>query len=234
MPRGPSRPGDRFRRLISLISCTWDVHRPVPRVSTGAHPRRMRCGIRWARGRHAAICIFQWHRSATIIGGRRREEAESRRLPSPPVLVSEPGPAGIMPIPGTFMRRRHAVTPTRIGKRRRRARAIASALRRSFAHRDARPCGSFRRAFTALPSNAPSSLTRHPRIRTRTADARPNCMTLTGIARPQPGGEPGRIVVAFRLKARRRWASAPPRGLRPLHHPAPGGPCIHSGQPSRF
>ena len=100
---------------------------------------------------------------------------------------------------------------------------MASVCQRSFADRDARPCGSFRRAFPAWPCNIPSSRTRHPRIRTRAADARPDCMALPRIARPQPGGEPRRIVVAFRPKARRRRASAPPRGLRRLHHPAPGG-----------
>ena len=67
------------------------------------------------------------------------------------LLVSEPGPAWIMPVAGTFMRGPH--------------------------------------------------------------DARPECMAAPRIARPQPGGEAGRICAAFRRIARRRMPSALLRGL---------------------
>ena len=89
--------------------------------------------------------------------------------PSPFLPVSEPGPAWIMPVAGTFMRRRHAARPEHMGS---------------------------------------------PRI-----------------ARPQPGGESGRIRAAFRRIARRRMPSAPPRGLHlaeaPVQDPQsmPGKAC---------
>ena len=67
------------------------------------------------------------------------------------LLVSEPGPAWIMPVAGTFMRTRHA--------------------------------------------------------------AGPECMGSPLIARPQPGGESGRICAVFRRIARRRMPSALLRGL---------------------
>ena len=114
----------RIGRLISLISCIWDAHRPVPGVSTEPHPRRIRCGIKRARGPLTAICIFQWRRSAMLIGERRREGAGRRVLPSPPVLISESEAAWIMPIAGTFMRGRHAVKQTR-GRQLRHAEALS-------------------------------------------------------------------------------------------------------------
>ena len=57
-----------------------------------------------------------YRRSSAVAAAK---EPGPRVLPSPPVLISEPGPAWIMPVPGTFMRGRHAVNPAWTGKRRR-------------------------------------------------------------------------------------------------------------------
>ncbi|MDE2913451.1 MAG: hypothetical protein OXL68_11085 [Paracoccaceae bacterium] len=42
-----------------------------------------------------------------------------RFIASPPLLISEPGPAWIMPVAGTFMRGRHALKPAGTTRRRR-------------------------------------------------------------------------------------------------------------------
>ena len=97
-----------------------------------------------------AVARGQLHFSMQAIGGAyrrapRRSRPGPRVLPSPLLLVSGPGPAWIMPLAGTFMRRRHA--------------------------------------------------------------PRPECKAPPLIARPQPGGESGRIRAAFRRIARRRMPS---------------------------
>ena len=181
-------PGGPLRRPISLISCAWDVHGPVPHVTTDAHTQGKRCGIGWEFSPRASNCNLQWRRSATLIGCRRREGAGPCVPPSPPVLISEPGPAWIMPVAGTFMRGRHALKPARIGKRRRRTGTADSACRRVFADRDMRPCDRFRPEFPAQRIPDPS----------RNADASPDCTAPPGIARPQPGGEQGRNCAAVR------------------------------------
>ena len=108
----------------------------------------------------------QLHFSMPSIGGAYRRAPQRTRpgprvLPSPLLLVSGPGPAWIMPLPGTFMRRRHV--------------------------------------------------------------PRPECMAPPRTARPQPGGEVGRIRAGF-------WRVAPKRALSAT---PPARPRSWSRTPSR-
>ena len=66
-------------------------------------------------GGNAVPCV-QLHFPMPSIGHAyrrvpQRSRTGARVLPSPLLLVSEPGPAWIMPVAGTFMRRRHAARP---------------------------------------------------------------------------------------------------------------------------
>lgn len=132
------------------------------------------------------------------------------------------------------MRGRHAVKPAWMGKCRRGTRTIPPAGRRSFADREPRRRNLFRQDFPAWLCTVPSPRTPHPRVRLRSADARPYCMALLGTARPQPGGETRINFAAFRRTARRRMPSAPPCRLYRPHEPTPGRPtgecaaCISS------
>ena len=113
-------PGGPLHRPISLISCICDAHRPLPASRQGC----IRRGCAPESGGYAVpLQPFTFSNGAD----RRRlselaaaKEPGPRVLPSPPVLISEPEPAGIMPIAGTFMREglygearmdRHAPSP---------------------------------------------------------------------------------------------------------------------------
>ena len=74
--------------------------------------------------------------------------------------------------------------------------------------------------------NSPNSHTTHPRFRPHSTDARPECMALPRIARPQLGGESGRICAEIRRIVRSREPSASGsrrdgKGPHPPHRPLP-------------
>ena len=95
-----------------------DLHRPRGRLGRDlrkrpvghAHPGRLLRSRPCRGGGHLRAVR---HRRRL-----RREEAVGAR--SPVLLVSGPGPAGMMPLAGTSMRGRHALQPARIGECRRR------------------------------------------------------------------------------------------------------------------
>ena len=193
------------------MTCTWDAHHRVPPVSTGAHPQGMRCGIGW----HAVL--FQPFASSNGADRRRLSAAAAAKEPprcvllSPPVLISEPRPAWIMPVAGSFMRGRHALKPAWTGKRRRRTRTIAPACRGSPADRDSRPRASSRRDCPAWACNVPDSRTTHPPAPMQDLNVR-RCQ---GIARPQPGGDSGRNCVVIARPAVRPGGSLARADLQP-------------------
>ena len=82
-----------------------------------------------------------------------------------------------------------------------------------------------RRSGCETPRRVPPrpSCTMHPRGLSLSADMGPDRKALPRIARPQPGGEPGRNCVELRRTARARMPSAPSRGHHRRQHPAPGG-----------
>lgn len=161
-------PGGPLRCPISLISCTWDAHRPLPRVSTGAHPHRMRCGIRWDRGPLHPVGFLDGAHWRRLSAGAAAKGSGPCVVPSPPVLIREPGPAWIPPSAGTSMRGRHAVKPRWTGRGRR----PAGTVRRS-------GCETLRLVpprFSRTACNVPNPLTTHP----PSADPRPDCTASTG------------------------------------------------------
>ena len=160
-------------------------------------------------GGNAVACV-QLHLLMPSIGDAYRRAPQrgwfgSCVLPAPFLLVSEPGPAWIMPVAGTFMRGRHVPWPAR-GRRHRQVEDRSPNGKPSPATRSA---GAFPHHGCRLRNCS----TTHPRTRSRAAGARLNCTALSRIARPQPGGERERICAGVPRIARRRRPSASPRGF---------------------
>ncbi len=71
-------------------------------------------GVRWKRGRPGPVGFCNGGYWKPLSGPQAATgllAPPDRVLPSPFLLVSEPGPAWIMPVAGTFMHRRHAARP---------------------------------------------------------------------------------------------------------------------------
>ena len=100
------RPG--LRSVFRLPGLRAHISR-LFRVSPGARPQRIRFRRQVGTQQPGASWISQWRLLETFI--RHRKPPPGRILPSPLLLVTESGPAWIMPVAGIFMRRRHAMRP---------------------------------------------------------------------------------------------------------------------------